>query len=260
MRLLAIGLMLVNLGLLAWQYQQRVQEHARQAVQRPSLPSNAAPLKLLSELAQLPPLQSPPADASIGAVTAEVKDDVVGADLCIDVGPFAEISARDSLRDWLRDYAAALYTRAESVRKNQFFWIYLEPSSEVSAQQNLNELHSRGIEDTMIIRRGELKNAISLGFFRSQDSVNRRLAELTDKGYKPIVVPKFETVDHYWVAARVAERYTEPPPIPPELLAKSGTSSGATVKTVACTSMRTGENADDQAARARKPLVEGLTN
>ena len=260
MKVIAIVLLLINLGLVAWQYQQRVQAQVRHAASHqpppPPPPSTAASLRLLAELPQLPPLKSPPAGDDSAAVTSEVKDNVAGADLCIDVGPFADAPARDHARDWLREYTAALYLRADSVRMHQFFWIYLEPSSAVSAEQSLTELHNRGVQDTMMIRRGELKNAISLGFFRSQDSVNRRLAELTDKGYQPIVVPKFETTERYWIAARIAEQFTEAPGIPADLI------GAAKVKTIACASMHTGASGDDPSAASsdHKPLVEGLTN
>ena len=78
-----------------------------------------------------------------------------------------------------------------------------------------------------------MKNSISLGFFRSRDSVNRRLAELNEKGYKPVVVPRFETSDLYWLAARFAEPYAQVPEIPATLLGSS-----AKQKTIICQDMK----------------------
>ncbi|MBK6660563.1 MAG: hypothetical protein IPG43_21595 [Proteobacteria bacterium] len=115
-----------------------------------------------------------------------------------------------------------------------------------------------GIHDTLLIRRGDMKNSISLGFFRSQDSVNRRLAELNEKGYKPVVVPRFETSDLYWLSARLAEQYAEAPEIPATLLGSS-----AKQRTIACEAMAT-DGQDPSAAtteaKADKPMVEGLTD
>ena len=255
MKILAILLLLVNVALIAWQYQNHVQTLARSQVVHEPLPSSAAPIKLVAELASLPPLRETQAAAAPSPVTAEVQDDVVAADLCVDVGPFAEAAARDQVRDWLHDYVAATYMRAEATRKRQFFWVYLEPSSDSAAQKNLAELHDRGIQDTLLIRRGEMKNSISLGFFRSQDSVNRRLAELNEKGYKPVVVPRFETSDEYWLAARLAEGYTEVPQIPATLLGDN-----AKQKTIDCQTMKTDDGQANNASLDDKPMVEGLTD
>ena len=255
MKILAIVLLLVNVGLIAWQYQTHVQTLARSQVVHEPLPSDAAPIKLVSELASLPPLRQPQTTTALSPVTAEVQADVVAADLCVDVGPFADAAARDEVRNWLHDYVAATYTRAEAARKRQFFWVYLEPSSDSAAQKNLAELHDRGVQDTLLIRRGEMKNSISLGFFRSQDSVNRRLAELNEKGYKPVVVPRFETSDVYWLAARLAEGYAEVPQIPATLL-----DGGAKQKTIVCEDMKTDDDQPKQTTLETKPMVEGLTD
>ena len=260
MKTFAILLLLVNIGLLAWQYQHHVQTLAKATAtaSHEALPLEAAPIKLVSELPELPPLRSPQAASVAPAVTAEVQADVTPADLCMDVGPFGDAPARDALRDWLREYAAAIYMRMETVRKKQFFWVYLEPSSDRAAQENLAELHNRGIQDTLLIHRGQMKNSISLGFFRSQDSVNRRLAELSEKGYKPVVVPRFETSDVYWLSARLAAQYSEPPEIPATLL-----SGSAQQQTIDCADMPTdGKPAETRAAEAKDaaPLVEGLTD
>jgi len=143
---------------------------------------------------------------------------VPAADRCLDIGPFADSAARDRLRDWLREFVARLETRTEAVRQRQFFWVYLEPTSDESARQNLDDLRARGVTDYMLIRRGDLKNAISLGLFRSQDSVNRRLAEMTEKGYQPIVVPRFETSERYWVSAQLAAAHSERLELPESLV------------------------------------------
>jgi len=258
MRTLAILLLLVNVGLVAWQYQIHVQTLAKTTVAHEPLPSDVAPLKLVAELPALPEQRVARNAAKAPSVTAEVQADVIAADLCVDIGPFGDAVTRAQVRDWLREYVAVSYMRVETVRKRQFFWVYLEPSSDRAAQKNLAELRDRGIQDTLLIRRGEMKNSISLGFFRSQDSVNRRLAELNEKGYKPVVVPRFETSDLYWLSARLAEQYAQVPEIPATLLGSS-----AKQKTIACEAMATdGKDPGPTSthAHADKTMVEGLTD
>jgi hypothetical protein len=257
MKVLALILLVANCAVLGWQYQTRVAEQAAELARRQPLPADTPRLALLAELPQLPPAKQAGAqDVPTAPASAEVKADVVAADLCIDVGPFAVASARDKLRDWLRDYAARLAMRSVTVRTNQFFWIYLEPGSETAAHANLADLRERGVTDTMLIRRGEMKNAISLGLFRSQDSVNRRLAELNSKGYQPVVVPRYETSDEFWVAAQFAAAYAEPPILPANLLGAAGVAT-IDCAVLAATAAVSPSSASDAAAGT---IVEGLTD
>jgi hypothetical protein len=215
MKLLGIALLLLNVALFAWQYNQRVEEATRERLTRPPLPAGAPKLELLSEMGDLPALRTPEAEAAPApAIEPEVKADVAPADLCIEAGPFGDESARDGFRDWIGDLVATLQFRVETVRKRQLFWVYLEPTPDRDAEQSMADLRRRGVKDYMMIRRGGLKNAISLGLFRSQDSVNRRLAELNEQGYKPVVVPRYETTDRYWVAAQFAAAHDALPDIP----------------------------------------------
>ena len=114
-----------------------------------------------------------------------------------------------------------MHTRQETIRQRQLFWVYLEPTSDTEAMDSINDLKRRGVTDYMLIRRGGLKNAISLGLFRSQDSVNRRLAEMTRQGYKPVVVPQFDTVENYWVRATLAEEFADLSVVPEALVGES---------------------------------------
>jgi hypothetical protein len=150
------------------------------------------------------------------------------SDICISVGPIKDEVQLNNFRIWLRLRATSVHTRAETVRQRRFFWVYLEPASNEEARKNLSDLERRGVTDYMLIRRGGLKNAISLGLFRSQDSVNRRLAEMNRQGYQPVVVPKFKTTEHFWVRATMAEGSEDTSIIPPHLIAD------ATLESIDC--------------------------
>ena len=219
MKLFGIVFLLLNVVLLSWQYNLRVEEATRELIERPPMPAGIPKLVLLSELDVLPQLKVPGTEPA-PAVTSEsqVKADVEAADLCIEVGPFSNESARHGFTDWVGEFVAALHFRVETIRKRQLFWIYLEPKSDVEAEQRMADLRRRGVQDYMMIRRGGLKNAISLGLFSSQDSVNRRLAELNEQGYQAVVVPRYETTDRYWGTAQLAADSETLPEIPDELL------------------------------------------
>lgn len=224
MKVLVIVLLLANAAVYGWHYALEVKSATRAIVERPpELPADAPSLVLLRELETLPEEKSPPAAAQIpDAVESDVKADVAAGDQCIDVGPFADAKARDAFAEWMQDFVASSHTRSVTVRSRQFFWIYLEPSSTAeTARENLASLAERGVQDYMLISRGDLKNAISLGLFRSQDSVNRRLAELSEKGYKPVVVPRYEESQAYYIALQLAQSTNVRPEIPASLLGEA---------------------------------------
>ena len=63
----------------------------------------------------------------------------------------------------------------------------------------MDDLKRKGITDYMLVRRGEMRNAVQVGTFRSQESVTKRLAELERSGYKAIVVPKSDGGTRFWL-------------------------------------------------------------
>ena len=61
----------------------------------------------------------------------------------------------------------------------------------------------KGVQDYKFINKGNLQNAISLGLFSTQSAVNRRLKELKNIGYQPIMVPYHKPDLIIWVDAKV---------------------------------------------------------
>ena len=71
--------------------------------------------------------------------------------------------------------------------------------------ETIKSIREKGIRDYRLISQGNLQNAISMGLFSSQASVNKRLRELEKKGYKPIVVPYSDGKRAYWVDAQLPQ-------------------------------------------------------
>lgn len=229
MKALVVVLLLANIGYFGWQYNEHVREQTSRVRSISPLPSTTPHLKLIDELEQLPPLREESgvarqADREGSStpqqidITTEVLTYGDASDVCINAGPFSTGSDLSGFQAWLRSRAATIHTATETVRKRELFWLYLEADSESSAQQNLADLKSKGVQDYLLIRRGGLKNAISLGLFSSQASVNRRLAEMNRQGYKPVVVPRFETTNRHWIRANLAKGHEDITEAPAELL------------------------------------------
>lgn len=127
-----------------------------------------------------------------------------GKMLCISFGPFAESYQAGELSNWLKENGIQTKQRTESEGKDKLFWIYLSPSeSKDEAIAAIEELRGRGIHDYKLIDKGNLQNAISLGLFSNQATANRRLNELKNIGYLPIMVPYHKTQSIIWVDAKL---------------------------------------------------------
>jgi hypothetical protein len=120
----------------------------------------------------------------------EPAEPVMEKTVCYTYGPIPNQEESDLLSKWL-DEREIIYTQRQTdERGKQLFWVYLAPrNSREQAVAAMNDLKEKGVKDLRLIREGDLLNAISLGLFSSQASVNRRLNEIEAKGYQSVVVP-----------------------------------------------------------------------
>ncbi len=124
--------------------------------------------------------------------------------LCVSFGPFTESHQAGELSNWLKEYEIQTKQRTEGDTEDQYFWIYLSPSeTKDEAKAAIADLKGKGVQDYRLINKGNLQNAISLGLFSTQSAVNRRLNELKNIGYQPIMVPYHKTELIIWVDAKV---------------------------------------------------------
>ena len=144
----------------------------------------------------------------------------LGSGRCYRAGPYLTREAYQELLEWLRERTVSVAVTSDKERTRQLYWVYLEALDAETAAASIEDFQAQGIEDFYLIRRGGLNNdAISLGLFSSQDAVNRRLAELNEKGYQPVVVPRWETRDNFYLAAELAAGYEDLDDLPLELAA-----------------------------------------
>jgi hypothetical protein len=143
-------------------------------------------------------------DISAPGIPDEIKPERI---MCFSYGPFTDNRQTEDLMTWFQQQSVAVQQRLETEKDNQLFWIYLKPqASRDSAIQAIEDLKSKGITDYRLIETGDLRNAISLGLFSTQASVNRRLNELKNKGYQPVVVPYRDAKAIYWIDVKLTDQ------------------------------------------------------
>lgn len=142
--------------------------------------------------------------------------------VCVRIGPFTGGNEYAPLLAWLSPRSTTVSVETVTTAKRQLFWVYLEQRDAEEARRSLAELSRNGVRDTLLVNREGIRNAISLGVFSTQDAVNRRLAEVTRKGYQPLVVPRVETTDLRWLNVELASGYADKALIPAELRGNAG--------------------------------------
>tara|TARA_R110002072_G_scaffold48681_1_gene133020 strand:+ start:35116 stop:35955 length:840 start_codon:yes stop_codon:yes gene_type:complete len=119
--------------------------------------------------------------------------------VCYTYGPIPSLKESHLFSDWLNTRGILYNHRQTDEQGRQLFWVYLAAQgSRASAEAAMKDLSQKGVKDMRLIREGDLSNAISLGLFSSQASVNRRLNEIKAKGYQSVVVPYSGGNKVYW--------------------------------------------------------------
>lgn len=234
-----ILLLLVNVLYFGWELDRQTKMDLTNKSSLPVLPAQAERLRFLGELDTLPPLRMaevetpveeiidsmPTVAGTLGEPSAESGEDIaaeLGAQLpdfsitaqqnslgngsCFSFGPIADEIQASGLHDWFSSHGGLTQLRYTDEQGRQLFWVYLSPEeSRQEAMKTIRGFQEKGIQDFRLIVKGNMQNAISMGLFSSQASVNKRLGELKKKGYKPIVVPYADGKRVYWVDAKLPQ-------------------------------------------------------
>ncbi len=189
MRWVFYSLLVVNLVYLGWQLASDAVWGAGAAAvtERADVgaPPEAPALRLLSEAPQ-------PDRALRAGVPAR-------PGLCPVVGPWSARGEAERARVQLAAAGLVATIRAVSVQKDHLNWVYLPPyGSRERALEVLSELQSRGV-DSFIVKAGEDANAISLGYFTSEESAEGLRVKMHNAGYPAFVRETSRPVTEYWL-------------------------------------------------------------
>jgi hypothetical protein len=119
---------------------------------------------------------------------------------CYSLGPFENEVDLESISTKMLNLGVIAEHRKETAQVTLGYWVYL-PSfpSWQDARKKVQELEEKGIKDLFIQGSGKMKNAISLGLFKSEEGANQRLAQMKEIGVKPIVETQYKAVERYWI-------------------------------------------------------------
>ena len=123
----------------------------------------------------------------------------IPAKRCYSIGPLVDDSQIAALRTWIVAMGGDPRLRVGERRELARYWVYFPPlPSREEATTRIQQMREVGIDDLIVIPRGDMENAISLGVFTQRASLGRRLRELRTHGYEPSVVPRYRAQKASW--------------------------------------------------------------
>lgn len=141
------------------------------------------------------------------AVVVAADDDAADAPppTCVRVAGFAAEGDAAEATTWLEGQGAAVTQRQDRIQVVRDHWVFHPPlPSRAEAVAKSEEMLAKGVEDIAVIRHGDLANGISLGIYRSNDNMKRRVAALEGLGYPVQYETTLETVTTYSLHAELA--------------------------------------------------------
>jgi hypothetical protein len=177
--------------------------------QRRNLPSS----KPASAPPPPPPTQIPESDKETASVSLEeVLAMPPDSDReCYTLGPLENEDDISALSAWFNAQGSQATLRDDERREVVSTWVFMGPmESREAADARVQDMQAASIDDIYVIPRGDMANAISLGLYSQNDTLQRRVSQLEARGFTPSVLPRYRTVTASWfdVTASAAQPMT----------------------------------------------------
>lgn len=118
---------------------------------------------------------------------------------CYTLGPLQNEDDISALSAWFAAQGSRAKLRTDERREVVSTWVFLPPlETRDAADARVREMQAANIDDIFVIPRGDMANAISLGLYSQEESLQRRVAQLEARGFAPSVLPRYRTVVASW--------------------------------------------------------------
>jgi hypothetical protein len=182
-RILFLLLLAANLGVGVWLWQT-----SRPLPPPPAVDPGVARLVLIAER------EVRDIDAASAELAAAPEPDEAWAERrCLAIGPFPTQSEARRALDLLTPMVERIRTREEYERQSRGFVVFLPaPSTREEALATARALKQQGVRDYYVVTAGPQQNTISLGLFSNRDNAERRVAEITQLGFRPAITERID--------------------------------------------------------------------
>jgi len=188
-RIVVYVLLLANAGVVLWQ----VTTGGESSNNLPQRDTNVKLLTLLSE-------RETDGSERVNAVVSSSTTTTKPAEVCFTLGPFRSQDGAARAREALQDLRLKPTGRVRNEREQYGFQVYLPPlESRAAAIEAARELADKGITEYYIMNERNLRNAISLGLFRSKAHASRQVERLKEIDVFVEILPRYRDRKLYWL-------------------------------------------------------------
>ena len=118
---------------------------------------------------------------------------------CYTIGPLENEDDISALSAWFNAQGSQATLRDDERRETVSTWVFMGPmESREAADERVREMQAANIDDIYVIPRGDMANAISLGLYSQDVTLQRRVSQLEKRGFTPSVLPRYRTVTASW--------------------------------------------------------------
>ncbi len=157
------------------------------------------------------PIPIPPEKKSISSRLGEAreekeklaKNEIIS---CFKLGPYSvKLNAENSLSR-TKGYGAVGNLYAEEKRERFRYWVLVPMRNKQAALKRIKKFKEKGIDDVYLIREGKKKDNISLGIFRERSIAKKRIQQLQELGFNPVVEKHYKVRSEYWLTIKETVR------------------------------------------------------
>ncbi len=172
-----------------------------------------APTAATEELAAVPTMQAETQADTAEAEKPEVPDEPevlpaqASIENCIRAEWFKDSDSAYEVAAWMRVRGATeIKVRQEEREAIKNHHVYIPPLASRAAASDVAEaLRRQGVSDIWIFREGARANGISLGVYRNEQYMRRRVAEIEALGYSVVSAPNMKAVSEFVIEASLGE-------------------------------------------------------
>jgi hypothetical protein len=128
---------------------------------------------------------------------------------CFTLGPFVQASTAGRTAEAISALGVTVNRRQTTQRRPRGYWVYLPAFKTYdAARKKVRELQSKGLKDMFIMGKGEHKNAVSLGLYKTRSSADERFQQVKKMGLSVKLDTQYRETKLAWLDMEVAEDQT----------------------------------------------------
>ena len=125
---------------------------------------------------------------------------------CFTLGPFVQASTAGRTAEAISALGVTVNRKQTTQRRPRGYWVYLPAfKTYEAARKRVAELQKKGLKDMFIMGKGDHKNAVSLGLFKTRSAANERYQQVKKMGFSVKINTQYRETKLAWLDMEIPE-------------------------------------------------------